>query len=125
LLLELRMPDISTYKITLRARIKPTWHIYSQSQPPDAIAIPLQITFEKNNLILLNGKPQEIGKMSKVYDPSLKIGAWQYSNTLDIIQVIKLKKASKTAIKGFVTFQVCNDKQCLAPEDKDFAIALN
>jgi hypothetical protein len=117
--------DNTTYKINLRAKIKPSWHVYSQLQPPNAIAMPLQITFERNNLISLIGKPKEIGKMLKVYDASIKVGAWQYSNSLDLIQVIKLKKPSKTTIEGYVTFQVCNDKQCLAPEDKNFKITLN
>ena len=117
--------DNKTYKLFLKATVDPGWHLYSQTQPISAVAVPLQITFTKNNAISVEGKPKEVGKISKVFDKSLGIGAYQYSNNLNITQIVKLKKVIKTSIKGFVTYQVCNSHQCLPPQDEYFTIVLN
>ncbi len=117
--------DNTTFEVHLKATIKSGWHVYSQIQPKNAIAEPLHINFIKNNLIILEGKPKEVGKLSKVFDKTLGIGAYQYSDNLDIVQTIKLKKRGKTILKGFVTFQTCNDQQCLPSQDESFQILLN
>lgn len=114
-----------TYEVHLTANIQNTWHLYSQTQPEDAINQPTEIIFKKNPLLTLNGKTKEVGKMLLFKDEKLKISANQYANSVDFVQVVKLKANVKTNVVGSVEFQTCDDKKCLPPKKIDFTVALN
>jgi thiol:disulfide interchange protein DsbD len=113
-----------TYEIHMKATIQQGWHLYSQTQPDDAIAIPTGFTLNNNALLALDGKIREIGTMEKFHDAKLDISANQYSNTVDFVQVVKLKAKAKTNITGNVEYQTCNDQKCLPPKTVNFSIAL-
>ena len=112
------------YDIQMKATIQNTWHLYSQIQPDDAIAIPTTFTINANPLVKLDGKIIETGKMEKYKDAALGISANQYSNTVTFVQKIKLKSAAKTNFSGNVEYQTCDDHQCLPPKKVKFSIAL-
>jgi hypothetical protein len=113
-----------TYEVHLTASIQNTWHLYSQTQPADAISQPTEILFKKNPLILLDGNIRELGKMQLFKDEKLKISANQYANKVDFVQKVKLKSNTKTNLVGSVEYQTCDDKKCLPPKKIDFTIAL-
>ena len=113
-----------TYEVHLTASIQNTWHLYSQTQPEDAINQPTEILFKKNPLIVLDGNVKEIGKMQLFKDEKLKISANQYANKVDFVQIVKLKSNTKTNLVGSVEYQTCDDKKCLPPKKIDFTIAL-
>ena len=113
-----------TYEVHLTANIQSGWHLYSQDQPSDAIAIPTSVTINNNPLLKLDGKVKEVGKMEKFNDKNLGISAHQYSNKVDFVQVVKVKSTAKTNVSGSVEFQTCDDKKCLPPKTVDFNIAL-
>ncbi len=113
-----------TYEVHLTANIQNTWHLYSQTQPADAISQPTEILFKKNPLILLDGNIKELGKMQLFKDEKLKISANQYANKVDFVQKLKLKSNTKTNLVGSVEYQTCDDKKCLPPKKIDFTIAL-
>lgn len=114
-----------TYEVHITANIQNTWHLYSQTQPADAINQPTEIVFKKNPLLILDGKTKEVGKMLLFKDEKLKISANQYANSVDFVQVVKLKANVKTNVVGSVEFQTCDDKKCLPPKKIDFTVALN
>lgn len=114
----------NVYEIHMTAIIQNGWHLYSQTQPADAIAIPTKFIFNNNPLILLQGKVAEIGKVEKFHDASLKVSANQYSHSVNFIQKITLKAPVKTNISGSVIYQTCDDKQCLPPRKAPFSIQL-
>lgn len=114
-----------TYEVHLTASIMPNWHLYSQTQPDDAINMPTEILFGKNPLVTLNGPVKEVGKMQLFKDEKLKISANQYSSKVDFVQVVKLKANVKTNVVGSVEYQTCDDKKCLPPKKVDFTVALN
>jgi thiol:disulfide interchange protein DsbD len=60
-----------TYELHITATMQSGWHLYSQTQPEDAIAEPTKITFNKNPLLTLDGKIKEEGKMEKFHDAKL------------------------------------------------------
>ena len=66
-----------TFEVHLTANIQSGWHLYSQDQPSDAIAIPTSVTINNNPLLKLDGKVKEVGKMEKFTDKSLGISAHQ------------------------------------------------
>lgn len=113
-----------TYEIRLSATIQSGWHLYSQVQPNDAIAIPTGITFNANPLLTMENKVKEVGKMEKFHDEKLQLSANQYSNKVDFVQVVKLKANAKTNVSGSVEFQTCDDKKCLPPKTVNFSVAL-
>lgn len=114
--------DDKTYEIHLSATIQPGWHLYSQVQPEDAIAIPTGFSFNNNPLLSLEGKIREVGKLEKFHDKKLEVSANQYSGKVDFVQVVKLKANAKTNFTGSVEFQTCDDKKCLPPKTVNFSI---
>ena len=112
------------YEIHMTAVISSGWHLYSQTQPEDAIAIPTKFSFGKNPLVKVDGKTAESGKLEKFHDASVDISAYQYSKTVTFVQKVTLKAAAKTNISGSVTYQACNDKECLPPKTVPFKVNL-
>jgi thiol:disulfide interchange protein DsbD len=112
------------YELQLVATIQPGWHLYSQTQPEDAIAQPTSFKFNKNPLLDLNGRVAEVGKMEKYKDKTLDVSANQYSNKVVFVQKVKLKGKARTAVTGNLEYQTCNDEKCLPPKTVNFSIAL-
>lgn len=112
------------YEIHLTATMQPGWHLYSQSQPEDAIAIPTGFKFNPNPLLKLEGKLKEVGKLEKFHDEKLNLSANQYSDKVDFVQTITLKANTKTNVAGSVEYQTCDDKKCLPPKTVNFSVAL-
>ncbi len=113
-----------TYEIRLKANIESGWHLFSQEQPDDAIAIPTGISFNSNPLITVVGKTKEIGKLEKFKDKKLGISANQYSESVEFVQTIKLKANVNTNLSGEVEYQTCDDKKCLPPKKIPFSLAV-
>lgn len=113
-----------TYEVHITATIQSGWHLYSQSQPDDAIAEPTLFAFNKNPLLTLDGKVKEEGKLEKFHDAKLEVSANQYSKTVKFVQVVKLRAKAKTNVSGSVRFQTCNDEKCLPPKTVTFNVAL-
>ncbi|MGB3008627.1 MAG: protein-disulfide reductase DsbD domain-containing protein [Chitinophagaceae bacterium] len=112
------------YEIHMKATIQTNWHLYSQTQPDDAIAIPTTFVIKPNPLYKLEGNIKEIGKMEVMHDKELGISANQYSKSVDFVQKLKLKANIKTNFSGTVEYQTCDDKKCLPPKTVPFEIAI-
>ena len=113
----------NVYEVSMTANIQQGWHLYSQSQPKDAIAQPTSFKFNNNPLLQLDGKVSENGKLEKFKDETLDVSANQYSNKVTFVQKVKLKAAkAKTALTGKLEFQTCDDKKCLPPKTVNFSI---
>lgn len=114
-----------TYEVHMKATIQNNWHLFSQTQPDDAIAIPTTFTIRPNPLFTAEGKIKEVGKLEVMKDDALGISANQYSKTVDFVQRIKLKANVKTSFSGSVEYQTCDDKKCLPPKTVNFNVAIN
>ena len=114
----------NTYELQMKASIQTNWHLYSQTQPDDAVAMPTTFVLNPNPLFTVDGKIKEIGKMEKYTDKVLKVSANQYSNTVTFTQLIKLKGKAKTSVTGTVEYQTCDDQKCLPPKKVSFKVAL-
>ena len=113
-----------TYEVHLTATMQSGWHLYSQVQPDDAIAIPTGFKINNNPLMSLEGKIKEVGKMEKFHDAKLEVSANQYADKVDFVQIVKLKANVKTNLTGSVEYQTCDDKKCLPPKTVNFSIAV-
>ena len=116
--------DDKTWEIHLTASIDKGWHIYSQYQPKEAIAIPTKIRISKNPLIVSCGQINEVGNKEKQTIKELDIVQFQYTDQVDFVQRVILKANVQTSIAGTVTFQVCTDEQCLPPKEEAFSLSL-
>lgn len=114
----------NTWEVHLRANIEKGWHIYSQTTP-DGGPVPTTIVFTKNPLFDLAGATKEEGKLEQRHEELFGVDVKQFSNSVDFVQIIKLKSPVKTSANIVVEYMVCNDKQCLPPASKKFSIALN
>lgn len=112
------------YEVRMIANIQPGWHLYSQTQSADAIALPTTINFAKNPLLLVSGKPKEIGKVTDAFDKATQSRSRFYSNKVEFVQVVTVKSTVKTSLTGDVEFMVCDDKQCLPPDKTKFSVKL-
>jgi DsbC/DsbD-like thiol-disulfide interchange protein len=110
----------NTYEIHMTARVNDDWHIYSQETGEGPFAT--SFTFSKNPLINFEGKVKEIGRVKKVFEKSFDAEVRYYENTVNFIQVVKVKGKGKTNLAGKVEFMVCNDSRCLPPSAVDFKI---
>jgi len=113
------------YEVFLKATIQPGWHLYSQQQPADAIAIPTAIQFNANPLVVREKGIREDGKLERYTDKTLGVTSLQFSNQVSFIQLVKLKAKVKTTLTGEIEYQVCDDEKCLPPKKVPFTIALN
>lgn len=112
------------YEVKMTATIQNKWHLYSQTQPEDAIAIPTTFKFNANPLLTLDGKIQEVGKMEKFSDKNLGVSANQYSGTVTFVQKVKLKANAKTKLVGTVEYQTCDDQKCLPPKTVNISLEI-
>ena len=116
--------DAGTYLVHLTARIDPGWHVYSQTQPESAVALPTKIQFTANPLVVLSGKPGEVGQVVHWSDAASGLAANQYQNKVDFVQKVTVKGNIKVNVTGNLTFQVCTDEMCLPPETIPFSVPL-
>jgi thiol:disulfide interchange protein DsbD len=114
----------NVYEVLMTATMQAGWHLYSQTQPKDAIAQPTLFNFTSNPLVQIYGKIKEAGKMEKFTDKELGVSANQYSKQVVFAQRVKLRGKAKSNVGGSVTFQTCDDKKCLPPKTVNFSIAL-
>lgn len=114
----------NVYEVQMVATIQQGWHLYSQTQPKDAIAEPTSFAFNKNPLIELDGKVKEMGSMEKYKDEKLGVAANQYSNKVIFVQKVKLRGKAKTNLTGKLEYQTCNNEKCLPPKTLNLAISL-
>jgi thiol:disulfide interchange protein DsbD len=111
-----------TYEITLQARVKKGWHIYSQN--PGEGPFPTTVSFIKSSLIMIQGKLKEQGNLKSEHSEVFNSQISYYEDTMILVQRITLRANVKTSFRGNVQYMVCSYKQCLAPMSKAFNIAL-
>ncbi len=98
------------------------WHIYSQ-HIKEGGPIKTEFTFSPSKQYVLIGKTDEPKTVAK-FDKQFKMNISFFEKEVIFQQKIKLKSPGAAAIKGKVEFAVCNDKQCLPPDEVAFNVAI-
>ena len=110
------------FDLILTASIDNSWHLYSQFIGEGG-PVPTSFKFNPSPDYTLVGKVNESPKPKKIYEKVFEMEVAFFEKKATFIQKVKLKvPASK--IKGTLTFMVCDDSQCLPPEDLDFSFDL-
>jgi len=111
------------YELHCSATVQGNWHIYSQFTPEGG-PVPTVFKFSSNPLVIIEGKPSELGCMVTKFEEAFGINVKYFAGKVDFVQKVTLKTKVKTAVSGTVTFMVCNDSQCLPPKIVNFNMAL-
>lgn len=110
------------------ATIDPGWHLYSQEIElrEDQFGPELTLfTFDKNSAIKLVGKVEERGKVHEEITPVFDdIVVRYYSDKVVFVQKVTVSAAA-TTVTGNVYYMVCDDKQCLPPDEREFTFKLS
>jgi len=111
-----------TYEVRMTATVNSGWHIYSQKVGVDG-PIPTSFTFSKNPLIVLDGTPNEVGKVISKNEEVWGGVVRYFENKVEFVQKVKVK-GGKTKLAGKVEYMVCNDEKCLPPAETEFSVAI-
>ncbi|CDS93185.1 sugar transporter [Mucilaginibacter rubeus] len=103
----------------IKAKIDDGWHIYSQTVPENGPQ-PTIFSFTTSKSYQLNGKVLAAKPVVK-HDETFNMDVGYYKNSVVFQQKIKLAENAPT-VKGTLTYMVCNDLQCLPPEEVYFNI---
>lgn len=110
------------------ATIDKGWHLYSQfiELTEDQFGPELTLfTFEPNSAIKLLGKVEERGKVHEEVTPVFDdIVVRYFSDKVVFVQKVAVS-AAETTVTGNVYYMVCDDKQCLPPDEKLFVFKLS
>lgn len=112
-----------TYEVHITAMIDQGWHVYTLDHKGD-IGVATSVKFAANPLATATGSIQAKGKPVSMKDPSSGDMVKFYTNTVDLVQVYKLKANVKTNITGTLEYMTCNDERCLPPANKPFSVSL-
>jgi len=105
--------------IYIKANIEKGWHLYSQTVK-DGGPVKTTFTFPASAAYTLVGKTIEPKPITK-FESTFKMDVSYFENGVIFQQKVKLK-AGKPVVKGTVEFMVCNDKQCLPPDEVTFSV---
>jgi len=111
------------FEIHMTATVAGNYHIYSQSLAVDG-PIATSFKFTKNPLLVLDGKVKEQGTAIKKMEAVWNGNVTYYENTVDFVQIVKIKGKAKTNVSGSTEFMVCNERQCLPPSEVTFKVDL-
>ncbi|MDR3286753.1 MAG: thioredoxin family protein [Prevotellaceae bacterium] len=112
------------YQIIFSADIENHWHLYDtgpyeEGEGPTATTF----TFELPENATLAGNIEMLDKPVRKFDDMFGMEIGYFEKTARFGQKIKLSGDGAT-IKATVEWTVCDDRQCLAPTDKDFTLTL-
>lgn len=108
-----------TLTVTFKAKVKEGYHVYSGMQPAKAV-LPLKMNPDAKNTCVIFEPFTETGNRKVEFDDIFKADIAYYDKDFEVVQKIKIKK-KKLPIKGYISYQVCNDEMCL-PGDYHFEI---
>ncbi|MBS0032048.1 protein-disulfide reductase DsbD domain-containing protein [Chitinophaga sp. 22321] len=114
----------NVFKIHITAIIESGWHLYSQVQPPEAIATPPLVKFSENPAVAFHGKVKEIGQRELYENKEVGIKSYRYKSAVDFVQVVQIKDEAATKINGSISYMACTDEQCMPTRTQQFSIPL-
>ncbi len=120
---EIKKRGEGKYDLIWHLTLKPGWHIWSQNPGGDGLQIPPTFTLDRNALIKTAGSTKESGAGKHTGEMEGVDGIVNYfEGQVDFVQSVTVK--GNTRITGKHRYQVCDDKQCLAPKTKPFSFSI-
>jgi len=107
--------------LLFKATIDNGWHIYSQNIGEGG-PVPTSFAFAASKAYTPVGKTSEPKAITK-FEDSFKMNVSYFEKSVVFQQKLKIN-ALQTVVKGKLEYMVCNDHQCLPPEEVNFSIAV-
>lgn len=107
-------------ELVITATIEKGWHLYSQFIEEGG-PVPTSFTFTPSPDYTPVRKVEERSKVIKAFEKVFDMNIAYFALEAVFVQKIKLSKTT-TVVKGTVTFMLCDDTQCLPPDEKEFSI---
>ena len=115
-------PRCTLHQLIFHLDLKAPWHIWSLKPGGDGYELAPEFTFDKNAKVKLKGGIVEGGKKTVTKMDGIDGLVTFYSGKIEYVQNVVVTGGTK--ISGKHTYQVCNDKMCLPPKDKDFVFEI-
>ncbi len=105
--------------LVINAKIDKGWHLYSQFVGEGG-PVPTSFRFEKSDAFTLSGNVKEVPKAKPFFDDIFGMQVAWFEKSATFKQEIKVSSKTDFKVKGTLEFMVCDDKQCLPPEEVEF-----
>lgn len=106
-------------ELVFTATLDAGWHLYSQYTDPNG-PLAIEFTFADSKDYERMGKVQE-PKPHEEMDDIFNCIVKSFSGTVVFRQKVKRVSDKDFVVKGTLSYQLCNDGSCIAPEDRDFS----
>lgn len=107
--------------VVITASIERGWHVYSQFIDEGG-PIPTSFKFDENGYSLI-GSVTESPEAVSAFDPNFNMQIAWHKEMVRFSQKIKLS-GPKVKVAGVLEFMVCNDTNCLPPEEVPFEVSV-
>ena len=116
---EAKKKSATEYQLIFHLELKKDWHIWSLHPGGDGYEIAPSFTLDPNPKVKLKGNATEKGKSITTTMAGIDGKVTYFTGKIDYIQDVMVTGSTK--LTGKYEYQVCNDKMCLPPKDKDFS----
>lgn len=106
-------------ELVITVKLDAGWHMYSQHTDENG-PLPTEFSFEKSKDYALVGKVSE-PKPHEENDPLFGCVVKSFEGTVVFRQKIKRLSQTDFTVKGVISYQLCNNGSCIAPEDHDIS----
>jgi len=116
--------QVSDHEIELKfkATIDEGWHLYSQFIEEDG-PVPTEFAFTTEGGYSLVGTPKE-GVPIEEFDPNFDMILKYFGHEAIFTQIVQVSSAEDFSLDGNVYFMVCDEAQCLPPEEVEFSFEI-
>jgi thiol:disulfide interchange protein len=116
--------QVSDHEIELQFKttIDDGWYLYSQFIGDDG-PVPTEFTFTTEGGYSLVGTPKE-GEPIEEFDPNFDMILKYFKNEAIFTQIVQVSSAEDFNLDGNVYFMVCDEAQCLPPEEVEFSFEI-
>ncbi len=104
--------------------IEDQWHINAANLPAESFSIPTDILIDTSYKYRIEDTIYE-PKSHYVYDEIAKEDLYLHDGKITISKKIFIQTKDNFTLKGFFTFQTCDDNHCLPPYDGEFEVKVN
>lgn len=109
-------------ELQFKATIDDGWYLYSQFIGDDG-PVPTELTFTSEVGYSLVGNPKE-GEPIEEFDPNFDMILKYFKNEAIFTQIVQVSSSEDFNLDGNVYFMVCDEAQCLPPEEVEFSFKI-
>ena len=109
-------------ELQFKATIDDGWYLYSQFIGDDG-PVPTEFTFITEGGYSLVGTPKEEEPIEE-FDPNFDMILKYFKNEAIFTQIVQVSSSEDFNLEGNVYFMVCDEAQCLPPEEVEFSFEI-